>query len=628
MCGIAGVLWRRNGSSNIGSIVAMSERLSHRGPDGFGYLIVSRTEKVYHNRPPDLDVPNPVLAMAHRRLAIIDKSDAGLQPMQSADGKRFLVFNGEIYNYVELRDELARLGHRFATSTDSEVVLAAFAQWGVHCFARFNGMWAIAIYDTLSSTLTLSRDRLGVKPLFIRSDGDQLAFASEIKALAVLGTLTCNSVAMDRFLRLGVVGTSAETFFNGVSQFPPGAYAQVQSAEDMVRPQPFWTPTLSEPRERLDSGSLAEQLREIFVDSVRLRLRSDVPVGFCLSGGLDSSAIVGVAGALLGNGQISTFHARSEDLRFDESRWAEIVNSHVGAEAYFVTPSVSGVVDEIDKLLWYQDEPFPSMSIYAQWLLMKKARSEGIPVILDGQGSDELFAGYRKYLFIYLSSLVRRRELARFATTLGRLYFNGDRGLLNLVDGLKYMPALVRRSAVSLESFMRPSPQMIGGGFADTHIKVPSDVREMSVLDLTSTSLPSLLRYEDRNSMAWSIEAREPFLDFRLVDFALSLPDDAKIYDGRLKYVLREAMRPYLPEEILNRRDKVGFVTAEINWLDSPFISEICGSIAAENVRFSQWVDVDRLLNVLKRREKLSLPLKRGVLRLFIASRWSRLYGV
>lgn len=628
MCGIAGVLWRQGRSMDLRSIVAMSERLTHRGPDGYGYLVVTSEAKVYHNRNPEMDTPGPVMAMAHRRLAIIDKSDAGLQPMRSEDGRRFLVFNGEIYNYLELRHELALLGHRFLTDTDSEVVLAAFAQWGIHCFSRFNGMWAIAIYDVLSSTLTLSRDRLGVKPLFIRVDDGRLSFASEIKALATLGPVTCNSHLMDRFLRLGVVAGNDGSFFNEIAQFPPGAYAQLTLKSSAVEPQRFWEPAVSGIRERLDTTTLALQLRELFVDSVRLRLRSDVPVGFCLSGGLDSSAIVGVAGALREGLGISTFHARSEDPHFDESRWADMVNSHVRATAHYVTPSVSGVVEDLDKLIWHQDEPFPSMSIYAQWLLMRKARSENVPVILDGQGSDELFAGYRKYLFIYLMSLIKKRKANRLFSTIGRIVANGDRGILNLVDGFKYLPAVMRKSSLSMDAFMRAGPLSTDGRVVETRVAVPTDVREMSVLDLTSTSLPSLLRYEDRNSMAWSIEAREPFLDFRLVDFALSLPDDAKISDGRLKFVLREAMRPFLPPAIINRRDKVGFVTAELGWLSSSLLSEVCDGIASEKSRFTEWLDVDRLLNTLNRREEISVPLKRGALRLYIASRWSKMYGV
>jgi asparagine synthase (glutamine-hydrolysing) len=629
MCGIAGIIRGHGPPIDPSQIVAMSERLVHRGPDGFGYLIVGSRPEVYLNRVPDKDITGAAVVFAHRRLAILDRSEAGLQPMRSADGRLFLVFNGEIYNYRELREELRSRGFRFDTGTDSEVVLAAFSCWGVGCFSRFNGMWAVAIYDTRDSTVTISRDRLGVKPLYLRSGDGSLSFASEIKALNVGRSVSCDSGVMDRFLRFGIVGTDERTFFEEVVQFPAGCYAQVRASNLRVEPVAYWSPAIPNVPEGLGVEDVIENVRCLFEDSVRLRLRSDVPVGFCLSGGLDSSSIVGVAGKLLGSGSpLSTFHARSDDPRFDESAWAGMVNEHVCATPYFVTPDVETMLHDLDRLIWHQDEPFPTLSIFAQWLLMKKARSEGVPVLLDGQGGDELFAGYRKYLFAYTTSLIRRRDFRRLASTLGGFYSNGDRGVLNLLDGLKYMPAFLRGATESLESFMRPCMETGVTGAGTGRIKVPSDVRRMSVMDLTSTSLPSLLRYEDRNSMAWSIEAREPFLDFRLVEFALSIPDESKIANGRLKYALREAMRPYLPQRIIDRRDKVGFVTAELGWLRSTMMPEVISEVLSGRDRLSEWVDVAGILAKIRGGAKLSLPLERGLIRLFIASRWLGVFSV
>jgi asparagine synthase (glutamine-hydrolysing) len=590
-------------------------------------MVGGRETKIYLNRKPEEGESRVAIALAHRRLAILDRSDAGLQPMRSEDGRLYLIFNGEIYNYRELRHELQSRGFRFSTGTDSEVVLAAFACWGTSAFARFNGMWAMGIYDALELTLTVSRDRLGVKPLYFSADANSVSFASEIKALIVGKSRSCRSRAMERFLRLGIVGNDNTTFFQGVDQFPPGCYAKIKLSDRQVHPVPYWSPSSTECLKWMKPKQVTEELRGLFEDSVNLRLHSDVPVGFCLSGGLDSSSIVGVARKLLHGSKLSTFHARSDDPRFDESEWASMVNKHVSATPYFATPSVRVLLDDLDRLVWHQDEPFPTLSIFAQWLLMKKSHLEGVPVLLDGQGGDELFAGYRKYLFVYLRSLVRNRKYATAASTVRGFVVNGDRGVLNLVDGLKYMPRLLRQTSTSLENFMLPSVAEGVGDAALARIVVPSDIRKMSVLDLTSTSLPSLLRYEDRNSMAWSIEAREPFLDFRLVEFALGIPDELKISNGRLKAVLREAMRPYLPQKIVDRRDKVGFVMAELGWLDSELMPPVIESLEAKRERLAEWVDVERLLRRVRGDNHLPVALKRGLIRLFIAARWLNTFG-
>lgn len=502
-------------------------------------------------------------------------------------GNRYwITYNGEIYNYVELREELEQLGERFETTSDTEVILAAYARWGADCLSRFNGMWGLAILDIEAQRLFLARDRFGVKPLYVLRDGSSLAFASEIKAFRAIETWR-GRMNTDRaldFLVWGISNHSADTMFDGVQQLPGGhlasfdlreLFAHGRLSEENGKPVRWYSLA---PRATNGKG-WAEEVRSTLDDAVRLRLRADVPVGSCLSGGLDSSSIVCLMSRQLANtsgaGRVRTFTARSDEPKFDESSYAEMVIGAANTEPQFVTPDASRLFAELDSLVWHQDEPFGTTSIFAQRCVFKAARDAGVVVMLDGQGADELLAGYRGYFGAYLAGLVRAGKLGAWAKAVAAVR-QGTR--FSYARLLGYTAAYAVPSAAPVlgrfdsreysdRSWIRPAhrdafladPIARGGG------RSPS-VRSMSLSQITATHLPMLLHWEDRNSMTFAVEARVPFLDYRFVELCLGLPDEAKLGGGISKAVLRDSMRGIVPDRVLDRRDKMGFVTAEEVW--------------------------------------------------------------
>jgi asparagine synthase (glutamine-hydrolysing) len=500
----------------------------------------------------------------------------------------WIVYNGEVYNYLELRVELEAAGHQFHSQTDTEVILAAYSQWGTACFPRFNGMWAMAIYDSHENQLVLSRDRFGVKPLYYWQDHDQFAFASEIKAFTCLPgwRARVNGQAVHDFLWSGLQDHSVETMFAGVRQLEGGHYARLDCAMwakpdagsssarlEMIkwyeiRPQPF-NGTLSE---------AALRFRELLVDAVRLRLRADVPIGSCLSGGLDSSSIVCVTHQLLSNRETrcphKTFSACSEIKRFDERHFVDYVVRSTGVQSHLVFPSVTDLFKELDQAIWHQDEPFAGTSIYAQWCVFKKAAAADIKVMLDGQGADELLCGYNDFRRAFYCGLLRS----------GRFLHTWQETLAARDTWPRALSAFCRAAAdaatpASAQAWfrgvrrMRPPPWLqrstLMASFPSpltARFRRYKSAREMSLELLTGAHLQMLLHWEDRNSMAHSLESRVPFLDYRLVEFVIGLPDDFKIRTGVTKAVLREGMKELVPAAVLQRRDKMAFVTPEELW--------------------------------------------------------------
>jgi asparagine synthase (glutamine-hydrolysing) len=628
MCGIAGVFGRN--PKLLARIGAMTAAQSHRGPDGVGHLILGASPRWTEGTVPPLE-SGDWLALGHRRLAILDCSPAGAQPMASADRRDWISYNGEIYNYLELRQELSAGGFSFTTGTDTEVVLAAYRAWGLRCFERFNGMWAIALWDEERHRLILSRDRLGVKPLFYARAADALVFSSEIKGIFAAGCVAPRlnrDVAVD-YLKWSMVNHRDDSFFSGIESLPPGHVAIVDDSLE-VRPAPFWTLQAPDGPVPIGMSEAAQRFGELFADSVRLRLRSDVPVGSCLSGGLDSSAIVCQANLLRtpGAGPLHTFNAASEDPRFDERRWCAIVNHRVGAAAHHVFPSGEEFERDLDALIWHQEEPFTSTSIYAQWAVMREARQHHIPVLLDGQGADEGLCGYRKFYLFHLRDLLRRRRVGRLAIELLALGSRGDRGLLRWREGVRYLPAFLRRRTPSLSAALTPHGRSAWDA-SQLSLGLGASLAERQVLDLTRFSLPSLLRYEDRNSMAWSIESRVPFLDFRLVEWLVSLPPEVKIAGGRTKAVMRRALRGLVPDPILDRRDKMGFVTAQELWMRATLRPAVEQCLSDPDFPMSDLVDASAVLREYRAWQagRPGLP-QQDVFRLFVLARWAKRFDV
>lgn len=600
MCGIAAIVDYRGIFGTAEAIHAMTNAVSYRGPDDQGHVRFSGPQMnadIYPaagvpEKPALAPVAPPVLWMGHRRLSIIDVSAAGHQPMCSPDGRYWIVYNGEIYNYVELRAELKALGHSFASQGDTEVILAAYHAWGRGCLARFNGMFAFLLFDRERGKLFAARDRFGVKPLYywVSVDG-AIAFSSEIKQFSVLPRWSArlNGQRAYDFLNWGLLDHTDETLFAGVFQLRGGEFLELDVGSGHPRsPSPAarlpverWYSLLPRPFK----GSLAEagdEFRQLLTDSIRLRLRSDVPVGSCLSGGLDSSSIVCLMNELLraqdAHGQQKTFSACSTVRRFDERDYIDEVVRYTDTDAHYVYPALDELFQLNDRITHHQDEPFGSTSIYAQWNVFRLAAENRVKVVLDGQGADEQLAGYHNYFAPCLGGLLRAgrlpslwRELQAMKTLHGHSPVWGLKQAFNNV-----LPEFLRQPLRRLSGkpgTVNPWLDMrkLGASYRDPFLEAggakSESVRAMSLAQLTATSLPMLLHWEDRDSMAHSIEARVPFLDYRLVEFLTGLPDDFKIGAGTTKRVMREGMRGVLPERVRTRADKLGFVTPEEIWM-------------------------------------------------------------
>ena len=586
MCGIVGE-WRFDGRPiDRARLELATSLITHRGPDDEGYLLARPDTGFAEPRSgrdsrlaylPAIGAPvdsAPTVAFGFRRLAIIDVSDAGHQPMASADGAQWIVYNGEIYNHVELRTELVAKGHVFKGHSDTEVILAAYAEWGPACLARFNGMWAFALLDLRRQHIFAARDRFGIKPFYYRLSKDAFQFASEIKAVRALsGTgVEVNDALVADFLTAGTVDATVETFHKGVLQLPAAHYLVLDATG--AKTTRYWSLDLTVEDTRPLSVLVAE-MHDLFEDVIRVHLRSDVPIGTCLSGGLDSSAIACVAKSLLGrDGHQEVFSAYFQNPIFDERPYIRQVVDRIGAAANYVSPSAEQLLQDLSAVLHHQDEPFATTSIYAQWTVMALARSRGVKVLLDGQGGAELFAGYHTFFGSFFADLFKGGRFARLTKEVNA-YRRMQR--TSLADAVlrTFEPLAGRRlSAVARRTF-RGESVGVSRDLMRSHTPV-FDSGSRSYLKtrlhelLTTAALPGLLRYEDRDSMAFSIEARVPFLDVRLVEFAFRLPGAAKIRNGWTKAILRDALVDEIPIGVARRTDKMGFLTPEAEWLRGP----------------------------------------------------------
>ena len=621
MCGIAGLVAFDGSGDLLDLVYHMTQVQRHRGPDDEGVCYFQQGKGkiwVYGGQ----DTPQSafgsqmpyapwgyysgqkhekaVVALGHRRLSILDLSIRGHQPMCTPDQRYWIVYNGEIYNYLELREELQKSDFSFHSNSDTEVLLYAYARWGGGMLDRLVGMFAFAIYDREEKTFFLARDFFGIKPLYYSCLPGAFAFASEIKALLTLPSVSrdIHPERLHEYLYSGLTDYGGETMFAGVKQIPPGHYLRLATeypgAPRLVR---YYDVDIAQEKD-MSIGEAASRLRALFLESLKLHLRSDVAVGAALSGGIDSSAIVMGMRFLQGTDlDLRAFTYVAEDPALCEERWADMVGNASAADMHKVRISGESIPSDLERLMFFQDEPFGSTSIYAQYKVMGLAKENGIKVMLDGQGADELLAGYRSSCGAMFAALVRQCRLLKAIRFCCSAVQQGHSQwpVLLMQGGRAFLPHTFHGALKRLAGIDRVSPWLEGNWFRERGVKVRGYkgkgtsylVREDLYKLLMEGELCSLLRYEDRNSMAHSIESRVPFLTPKLVGFLYSLPEDFLIDEtGMGKRVFRLAMRGIVPEGILNRRDKIGFATPERTWLESlwPWVQEILSGEMAKSL--------------------------------------------
>lgn len=610
-----------NGRKADPSVVErMAYSLQHRGPDEKGSFVQGS------------------VGFGFRRLAILDLSHAGHQPMVSPDGKRILVFNGEIYNYLELRRELQTLGHIFRSSGDTEVLLAAYSQWGAECLPKLNGMWAFLIYDLAEEKIFGARDRFGVKPLYRFQCNDAVFFASEIKAIRNTNYYQneVNWAVASTFLTQGLLDVNAETFYSGIEQIPPGSAFEF-TLDGRQRQWQYWSldhlpvvPTDDPP----------SAFYNLFEDAVRIRMRSDVPVGICLSGGLDSTSIL-CAVARLRNG-ISPPPDRSLEAfsyltaEFDEARYIDDTIQQTGAHLNKLLVDPQLLLKKLEQVLWYHDEPLHSMTAIIGFELMRLAAMTGVKVILNGQGADETIGGYHSYFSHYWQGLFRDfRFKEAWREIKANSVVHGNDPSRTVISTLRRLSQGMLRSFTSYQRLvqLKQRRQALKNAWftGDFLGHLPTEechsgyhLRDVLKISITEEPLPLYLRIEDRNSMAHSIEARLPFLDYRLVTLLFNLPAQWKMRGPWNKYVLRESMKDRIPESVRLRSDKMGFPYPSKKWFSTTLYEPMQDILSSQEFRERGIYNVEIIRKDLDRQRSNEIDASRAFFNIAQFEVWSK----
>lgn len=628
MCGLSGFVAREGYLLSDSLILSMNNIIHHRGPDDEGFVLFKRGNEIViaggdntgvsvwttqTTYSPMIHINNclngsSILALGHKRLSILDLSPAGHQPMTDCKKRFWIVYNGEIYNYLEIKAELEQIGFSFKTRTDTEVIIAAYAHWGKACLDRFVGMWAFAIYDQEKNEIFLARDRYGIKPLYyyFSSEGD-FFFASEIKQFTTLSCWTAK-LNPDRVydqLIYSFTDHTNETMFAGIFQLPGGAFYKselnkiIPNDKGQIRYERWY-----HQKRQPFKGSFVDAaliFRELFERSVKEHLNADVPVGTALSGGLDSSSIVCEVNRLLKTEGYSslqrTFSSCSTYEKYSERKWMDVVVNHTKIDAKFVYPELKEVFNLTNDVLWHQDEPYQSQSAFLAFRLFMLARSNGVKVLLNGQGADEYLGGYGQFTLARLAKMTTQFRFLALINEMSEIRKNNETSYSTLIFGTvgHLLPYSVKNAITRFRSSSDHIKRIVNNKILKANAIHPYElipiyyrtVPEISKHLTFFSTLPKYLHWEDRNSMANSVEARVPFLDHRLVEFAYNLPDDFLEKDGVRKKIMRQAMIDLLPEQIRNRRDKMGFTTPEENWVkkEDPklFRSKISDAIEVTN---------------------------------------------
>ncbi len=589
MCGILAIV-NKIPASNSQDLINAASIIRHRGPDDEGFMTWNQGENPtiwagadtddstlnfysYDRLQPDTKFR---IGFGHRRLSIVDLSPGGHQPMVNEYARLAICFNGEIYNYLEIRDELYALRHQFNSSSDTEVILHAWEQWGPKCLEKFNGMFAFTILDYKKNQLYVVRDRFGVKPVFYYSDEKVIYIASEIKQIRSYPDFKfrLNEKMVKMFLATGAINHTNDTLYANVKSLECGHYMRIDLNRMNTEIETKRWYTIPEKKWKGNYNDAAKEFRKILTNAVKLRLRSDVKVGSCLSGGLDSSSIVCLAADLLKEkgdfaGQ-ETVTACYADPKFDEWKFADEVIKKTGAHPHRTFPSFNQLMGEIDQFIWHQDAPTGSTSQFSQWAVFKATHEARLKVMIDGQGADEQLAGYGGNDIPFYTGLLTSNNFAGLLSEINaykKAHGNYPKGFLIAAAQVahpflrKVMPKKLRITRENKVTFIK-------GGHTAERFSTPSvNLSHNLKRQMYLEPLPALLRYEDHNSMAWSVESRTPFLDVNFVEFTFSLPERFIYKNGVRKQILRDAMHGVIPEMIENRKDKMGFVTPEELWL-------------------------------------------------------------
>ena len=573
MCGINGFNW-----SDPALLKKMNSVTKNRGPDDEG------------------EYDDKTVSLGHSRLSIIDLSPKGHQPMCNEDETIWLTYNGEIYNFFEIKEDLIKAGHIFKSHTDSEVIIHAYEQYGMECLNRFNGMWAFCLYDKKRDLLILSRDRFGVKPLYYHIAEGKIIFSSMISALLThkVERKPDMSVIME-YLAFNLLNHDTRTFFKDIWSLEPGSFLifNLHSTEVSIKK---WYQIKKHP------AVTVPELTQLFIQSVRSRTVADVPIGSCLSGGIDSSAIVCTLDTMI-NQPFFTYSLIFPGKKIDESRYMKEVGKHTKIQQQFTTLSRNNFLNDLPDFIKAQEEPTTGLSVYGQYCIMRLAYENKAKVLLDGQGGDEIFAGYTYYFSYYYFELLKKGRIITLLKEM-RSYRK------NFKDYYPHQFLCFMLLPAKIQNYVYKNYLLTWLNYGLLHESAvnksdprckPMTLHKALVLTLLNTAIPHLLRYEDKNSMRWSIETRVPFLDFNLVETAMSIPTQEKIQQGKTKIIFKEAIKNLIPAMILQRKDKIGFETPVDEFFRDPQIREFCETIffsePFKSRPYWNWREVERHYN-------------------------------
>ena len=602
MCGISGIINKSGDKVCDNRLKTMNDKIIHRGPDSEGF---------YYDKN---------VAFGHRRLSILDLSSLGHQPMNYLD-RYVITYNGEIYNYIEIKNELISLGYNFVSGTDTEVILASYDCWKEKSLQKFNGMWAFAIHDKLEQNIFLARDRFGVKPLYYKDNNDEFLFSSEIKQLLSDKDNEVNIDILVESMLTHIDNHTEETYFKGIKNFPSSHYMYYCLKNNTTTKERYYQLEINDTYKNKSMLDLINEFRIIFKDAINIRLRSDVKVGSCLSGGLDSSSITYFASKEYDKSstrQFTSINAKSIDNSNDESSFAKIVADISNVDLHFVSPDYQNFLSTIDEVVYTQEEPFGSPSMFMGWHVFQKAKELKCTVMLNGQGGDEILLGYERYFsstmsvkkpFLLIKQAISQFKNSRISLKDSFLYF--------LYFTNKNFRIFLLRNKSFLKTNFKKDKYF---KFIEKSIRSFNNPDKLQIFEISVLQLPHLLRYEDRNSMRHSIETRLPFLDYRLVEFAISLPTYLKIKDGWTKFILRKAIEDILPKSIVWRKNKFGFEAPDKIWLNK-YALEMYNEVKSSKI-LNYLCDMKSLE---KSYNKLSLK-ERWMY--FNIARWEKVYNV